>query len=78
MFAPLGSDKQACCPGMAQNQQEGSNTEKEAPTDLSGPQIIAVMDQMAVMEASWHAGHSLAQTVYTCHYLLHQERYADA
>ena len=63
-----------CCPGMAQNQQEGSNVETEAPTDLSGPQVIAVMDQLAVMEASWHAGHSLAQTVYTCHYLLHQER----
>jgi hypothetical protein len=49
--------------------------ETQAPIDLNGPQIIAIMDQLAVMEASWHAGHSLAQTVYTCHYLLHQKRY---
>lgn len=35
------------------------------------------MDRLAALEATWHADHSLAQTVFTCLYLLHPQRCAD-
>ncbi|XP_061350749.1 uncharacterized protein LOC133295882 isoform X2 [Gastrolobium bilobum] len=35
---------------------------------------IDIMDHLLACEATWHKGHSLAQTVYSCIYLLHLER----
>ncbi|MED6205139.1 hypothetical protein PIB30_015261 [Stylosanthes scabra] len=35
---------------------------------------IDVMDHLLACEATWHKGHSLAQTVYSCLYLLQTER----
>ncbi|CAH2052191.1 unnamed protein product [Thlaspi arvense] len=36
--------------------------------------IIDIMDHLLVCEATWHMGHSLAQTVYSCIYVLRPER----
>lgn len=36
--------------------------------------IIDIMDHILACEATWHKGHSLAQTVYSCLYLLRPER----
>lgn len=60
--------------GMQENQPESSAAEAAVPTDLTGRQVLAIMDTLLVMEATWHQGSALAQTIYTCHYLLHQER----
>ncbi|KAL1372249.1 hypothetical protein HN51_002386 [Arachis hypogaea] len=35
---------------------------------------IDIMDHLLACEATWHKGHSLAQTVYSCLYLLQTER----
>ena len=47
-----------------------------APVELSENQLLAVTDQLFAVQASWHAGNSLAQTVFTCLYLMRPERYA--
>ncbi|XP_061950632.1 uncharacterized protein LOC133673757 isoform X2 [Populus nigra] len=36
--------------------------------------IIDIIDQLLACEATWHKGHSLAQTVFSCAYLLRPER----
>nr|XP_034918787.1 N-alpha-acetyltransferase 35, NatC auxiliary subunit-like isoform X2 [Populus alba] len=36
--------------------------------------IIDIIDQLLACEATWHKGHSLAQTVFSCSYLLRPER----
>ena len=59
---------------MQENQPESSAREATVPTELTDSQIIATMDNLCLMEATWHQGSALAQTIYTCHYLLHQER----
>ncbi|XP_024537087.1 N-alpha-acetyltransferase 35, NatC auxiliary subunit [Selaginella moellendorffii] len=41
-----------------------------APTDLSIAQIIDIMDHLLSCEATWHRGHSLAQTVFSSIYML--------
>lgn len=40
-----------------------------APLALSPSQLQQVAQQLLACEATWHAGHSLAQTVFTCLYL---------
>ncbi len=45
-----------------------------APLDLSMSQLIATLDQLAAMQASWHVGNSLAQTVFVCLYMLKPDR----
>eukprot|EP00897_Mesotaenium_endlicherianum_P002306 jgi/Mesen1/2102/ME000151S01364 len=47
-----------------------------APLDLSTRELIDVMDQLLACEATWHRGVSLAQTVYTCLYVLRVDRTA--
>ena len=51
-------------------------SEEAAPHWLSSAAALAVMDRLAALEATWHADHSLAQTVFTCFYLLHPQRCA--
>ncbi|BAT76305.1 uncharacterized protein HKW66_Vig0028020 [Vigna angularis] len=36
--------------------------------------VIDIIDHLLACEATWHKGHSLAQTVYSCLYLLRPER----
>ncbi|KAK9803567.1 hypothetical protein WJX72_000681 [[Myrmecia] bisecta] len=48
--------------------------EGAAPVDLTSGQLLAVMDQLMALEAMWHTGHSLAQTVFTSLYMLRPER----
>lgn len=45
-----------------------------APLDLTGSQLIATFDRLAAMQASWHSGNSIAQTVFVCLYLLKPDR----
>lgn len=45
-----------------------------APTTLDGDRIVAVMDRLLCLEAAWHLGHFLPQTVYTCLYMLLPDR----
>ena len=45
-----------------------------APLQLSIPQLIATLDKLAIMQASWHTGNSLAQTVFVCLYMLKPDR----
>lgn len=45
-----------------------------APLDLTGPQLIATLDRLAAMQASWHSGNSIAQTVFVCLYMLKPDR----
>lgn len=51
-------------------------SEEAAPQWPSSAAALAVMDRLAALEATWHADHSLAQTVFTCLYLLHPQRCA--
>ena len=46
----------------------------EAPVDLPPDQLLAVMDHLLALEASWHAGHNLAQTVFVCLYMIQPKR----
>ncbi|KAA6425235.1 MAG: hypothetical protein FRX49_04730 [Trebouxia sp. A1-2] len=48
-----------------------------APLELSHQQLIAILDQSAAMQASWHAGNSLAQSVFVCLYMLKPDRTAQ-
>lgn len=45
-----------------------------APAQLSDAQVLAMMDRLAALEAAWHAGHFLPQSVYTCLYMLLPDR----
>ncbi|KAH8968898.1 hypothetical protein BDL97_02G006600 [Sphagnum fallax] len=45
-----------------------------APINLSVHQLVDVMDHLLACEATWHKGHPLAQTVFSCLYLLKLER----
>ena len=45
-----------------------------APLKLSGSQLIATLDHLAAMQASWHRGNSIAQTVFVCLYMLKPDR----
>ena len=46
-----------------------------APLTLTPRQLIASMDQLTRLQASWHAGNTLAQTVFVCLYMLKPCRY---
>ena len=45
-----------------------------APRGLSALATLAVLDRALAEEASWHGGHFLHQTVFTCLYMLAPER----
>lgn len=45
-----------------------------APLELSGSQLIATLDRLAAMQASWHSGNTIAQTVFVCLYMLKPDR----
>ncbi|KAG2496391.1 hypothetical protein HYH03_005618 [Edaphochlamys debaryana] len=47
---------------------------KSFPLDLSGSQLLAVLDGLIAMEAAWHSGGSPMQTVYACLYMLQINR----
>jgi len=65
--------------GMNQNKSV-SGTHEEliqggfAPLELSAGETTQLMDQILESEVSWYQGHFLAETVYTCLYLLDLER----
>lgn len=43
-------------------------------TQPSQGTMIAIMDSILSLEATWHTGPSLAQTVYCSHYMMQQDR----
>lgn len=47
-----------------------------APTSLPPRQLLAVMDRLLTLEATWHSGSLLPQTVFTSLYMLRPDRLA--
>uniref|UniRef100_A0A7I4CUE3 N-alpha-acetyltransferase 35, NatC auxiliary subunit n=1 Tax=Physcomitrium patens TaxID=3218 RepID=A0A7I4CUE3_PHYPA len=47
-----------------------------APIELTIPQLVDVFDHILACEATWQNGHALAQTVFSCLYLLNVDRTA--
>lgn len=45
-----------------------------APVSLGASEIVDIMDHLLACEATWHKGYSLAQTVFSCLYLLNLDR----
>ena len=43
-------------------------------SSLSSADALAVADRLLAAEATWHQGHSLAQTAFTCLYLLQPDK----
>lgn len=48
-----------------------------APLELSSGQLLAVIDHLMCLEATWHTGASAAQTIYASLYMLAPDRTAD-
>eukprot|EP00798_Chlamydomonas_sp_ICE-L_P013811 gene13811-19727_t len=48
-----------------------------APVDLDMASVLAVMDKLMALEGTWHNGGALAQTVFSCLYMLKPERLSD-
>lgn len=46
----------------------------QAPIDLSAQQLLGLMDRLMVLEAAWHHGALLPQTVFTSLYMLQIDR----
>eukprot|EP00955_Chlamydomonas_euryale_P084960 364034-Chlamydomonas_euryale.AAC.1 len=46
-----------------------------APTELNARERLAVVDRLMQMEMTWHTGGSLANTVFSCLYMLKPERW---
>ena len=61
---------------VGRQQQSGKDLDSAAPLKLTNEQVLKVADQLMAQEMSWHGGNTLAQTVFTCLYLLHPERWA--
>ena len=51
--------------------------EAPAAAQLSSADVLAVADRLFAAEATWHQGSPLAQTVFTCLYLLEPHRCAS-
>lgn len=48
----------------------------QAPTELPVPQLLALLDRLLAMEATWHTGSMLPLTVFTSLYMLDTDRWA--
>ncbi len=46
----------------------------QVPTKLDDTTLVSVLDKQMIMEMTWQQGHSLAQTVFTCIYMLRPDR----
>lgn len=60
--------------GSGANTLEDAIESGAAPISLSTLELIDVMDHLLACEATWHRGHSLSQTVFSCLYLLKLDR----
>ena len=47
------------------------------PTQLDASTLLSVLDKQMIMDMTWQQGHSLAQTVFTCAYMLRPDRHAS-
>lgn len=47
------------------------------PTQLDNTTLLSVLDKQMMMEMTWQQGHSLAQTVFTCVYMLRPDRHGS-
>lgn len=66
----VGNDKMDA----AARQEAQPRAPESAPVEMHLKQLLATLDQLMVMEASWHAGNALAQTVFTSLHMLNVER----
>ena len=62
----------------AQPQKGPAAREFNLEPQLSGAQLVQLMDHLLCLEATWHKGSSLAQTVYSSHYMMQQARCVHA
>jgi hypothetical protein len=64
--------------GMRRDEEVGTAedliAQGNAPLDLLPRQLLAVMDRLLVLEATWHTGSMLPQTVFTSLYMLQIDR----
>ena len=60
----------------ADQQVKSLSLHEVAPFKLSSSLTLKVVDQLLAQEVSWYSGNTLAQTVFTCLYILHPERCA--
>lgn len=71
----IGNPKMDAAATAAPKPMEEMIAEGKAPVDLTPQQLIAIMDKLLLLEAMWHMGSSLGQTVYTSLHMLRQDRY---
>lgn len=68
--------------GLQRSEEVGSAEELiaggAAPVDLAPARALAVMDRLLCLDATWHAGSMLTQTVFTSLYMLQPERCGGA
>lgn len=55
----------------------GQLLEQKAPASLSAPDLVGVLDRLLAMEASWHNGATVVQSLFTCLYLHQPTRAAE-
>ena len=65
--------------GLHREDEEAGSAEEliaegAAPVQLSPPLLLAVLDKLLCLEAAWHTGSMLPQTVFTSLYMLHPDR----
>lgn len=48
------------------------------PTQLDASTLLSVLDKQMILDMTWQQGHSLAQTVFTCAYMLRPDRQASS
>lgn len=48
-----------------------------APLELPAPLLLAVLDRLAALEASWQCGGSAMQTVFSCLYMMNIDRWGE-
>lgn len=48
--------------------------ERPLPLELSRPQLVSWMDRLMALEATWHVGGALAQTVYSSLHMMQVPR----
>lgn len=52
-------------------------SERPLTLELSPEQLLSIMDHLLALEASWHSGSPLAQTVYSSLYMMQLPRWGD-
>ena len=49
----------------------------KVPAQLDDTTLLSILDKQMILEMTWQQGHSLAQTVFTCIYMLRPDRHVS-